>query len=187
LRVMRDGRFFKVDVAPNGEGLVSHAGSALLGEVADRVGLTRELSRALAGVRERHGKHDPGRVLRDLAVMLADGGDCLSDLRAVRDQQPLTGQRLGRRGAPVDRSGRRRPAFARGLARRASASAHMRMGVGSAAEANRARHRRSIDATSISKALARVPKSADSREVRPRFGAARAHALTRGEERRSRR
>jgi hypothetical protein len=88
---MHDGRFFTVDVAPDGEGLVSHAGAALLGEAADRIGLTRELSRALAGVRERRGKHDPGRVIRDLAVMLADGGDCLSDLRAVRDQQPLFG------------------------------------------------------------------------------------------------
>jgi Transposase DDE domain group 1 len=34
---------------------------------------------------------DPGRVVRDLAVMLADGGDCLADLRAVRDQQVLFG------------------------------------------------------------------------------------------------
>jgi hypothetical protein len=91
LRVMRDGRSFTVDVAPDGDGLVSHAGAALLAETADRVGLTRELSRALAGVRERQGKHDPGRVIRDLAVMLADGGDCLSDLRAVRDQKPLFG------------------------------------------------------------------------------------------------
>jgi len=48
------------------------------------------LSRALAGVRQRRSKHDPGRVVRDLAVMLADGGDCLADLRAVRDQQPLS-------------------------------------------------------------------------------------------------
>src|SRR6516225_7547562 len=88
---MRDGRLFTVDVASDGEGLVSHAGAALLAEAADRIGLTRELSRALAGVRERQGKHDPGRVIRDLAVMLADGGDCLSDLRAVRDQQPLFG------------------------------------------------------------------------------------------------
>ena len=45
----------------------------------------------MAGLRERRGKHDLGRVIRDLAVMLADGGDCLSDLRAVRDQQPLFG------------------------------------------------------------------------------------------------
>ena len=88
---MREGRCFTVDVAPDGAGLVSHAGAALVAEIADRVGLTRELSRALAGVRERRGRHDPGRVIRDLAVMLADGGDCLSDLRAVRDQQPLFG------------------------------------------------------------------------------------------------
>ena len=91
MKVQRDGRNFTVDVAADGEGLVSHAGAALLGEVADRVGLTRELSAALAGVRERRGRHDPGRVIRDLAVMLADGGDCLSDLRAVRDQEPLFG------------------------------------------------------------------------------------------------
>ena len=91
MKVQRDGRNFTVDVAADGEGLVSHAGAALLGEVADRVGLTREFSGALAGVRERRGRHDPGRVIRDLAVMLADGGDCLSDLRAVRDQEPLFG------------------------------------------------------------------------------------------------
>jgi len=78
-------------VAADGAGLVSHAGAALLAEVADRVGLTRELSRALVGLVERRRRHDPGRVIRDLAVMLADGGDCLSDLRAVRDQQPLFG------------------------------------------------------------------------------------------------
>jgi hypothetical protein len=91
LKVQRDGRRFTVDVVPDGEGLVSHAGAALLAEAADRLGLTMALSRALAPMRERRGKHDPGRVVRDLAVMLADGGDCLSDLRAVRDQEPLFG------------------------------------------------------------------------------------------------
>jgi Transposase DDE domain group 1 len=75
----------------DGEGLVSHAGAALLAEAADRLGLTAALSRALAPMRERRGRHDPGRVVRDLAVMLADGGDCLADLRAVRDQLPLFG------------------------------------------------------------------------------------------------
>ena len=53
MKVQRDGRNFTVDVAADGEGLVSHAGAALLGEVADRVGLTRELSDAL--VREVNG------------------------------------------------------------------------------------------------------------------------------------
>jgi hypothetical protein len=33
----------------------------------------------------------PGRVVRDLAVMLADGGDCLADVGAVRDQDALLG------------------------------------------------------------------------------------------------
>jgi hypothetical protein len=89
--VQRDGRRFTVDVVADGEGVVSHAGAALLAEAADRLGLTWELSRALAGMRARRGRHDPGRVVRDLAVMLADGGDCLADLRAVRDQQPLFG------------------------------------------------------------------------------------------------
>jgi hypothetical protein len=91
LKVQRDSRRFTVDVVPDGDGLVSHAGAALLAEAADRLGLTDALSRALAPMRERRGRHDPGRVVRDLAVMLADGGDCLADLRAVRDQQPLFG------------------------------------------------------------------------------------------------
>src|SRR5688500_1775354 len=88
---MRDGRRFTVEVTADGAGLVSHAGSALLAGVADRVGLTAALSDELSGLRERDAGHDPGRVVRDLAVMLADGGDCLADLRAVRDQRALFG------------------------------------------------------------------------------------------------
>ena len=34
----------------------------------------------------------PGRVIRDLAVMLADGGECVSDLGAVREQDALFGK-----------------------------------------------------------------------------------------------
>ena len=68
MRVQREWRRFK-EVTPDGEGLVSHAGAALLAEAADRLGLTAALSRGLAGMRERRGPHDPGRVVRDLAVM----------------------------------------------------------------------------------------------------------------------
>ena len=92
MKVQRDGRSLTVEVSADGAGLVSHAGSALLAGVADRVGLTAALSSGLGGLRERRAGHDPGRVIRDLAVMLADGGDCLSDLRAVRDQACLFGQ-----------------------------------------------------------------------------------------------
>jgi hypothetical protein len=59
--------------------------------VADRTGLTGALSAALEPLRQRRSGHDPGRVVRDLTVMLADG-DCLADLRAVRDQAPLFGE-----------------------------------------------------------------------------------------------
>ena len=92
MKVQRDERRFTVEVTSDGEGLVSHAGAALLAGAADRLGLTAALSRGLALMRERRSKHDPGRVVRDLAVMLADGGDCLADLRAVRDQEPLFGE-----------------------------------------------------------------------------------------------
>nr|WP_233599103.1 MULTISPECIES: transposase [unclassified Amycolatopsis] len=35
--------------------------------------------------------HVPGRVLADLAVMIADGGDALAHLAALRDQDKLFG------------------------------------------------------------------------------------------------
>ena len=71
---------------------VSHAGSLLVAETADRLGLTGALSGGLACLRQRRGGHDPGRVVRDLAVMLAVGGDALCDLRALRDQPVLFGR-----------------------------------------------------------------------------------------------
>jgi hypothetical protein len=86
-------RLGTVEVTADGEGLVSHAGVALLVELADRVGLTAALSGAFAGTRERRSAHDPGRVLRDVAVMLADGGDCVSDNDAYRGQERLFGAR----------------------------------------------------------------------------------------------
>ena len=91
--VKRTARLETVEVTADGEGLVSHAGVALVVELADRVGLTGALSDALAGTRERRSAHDPGRVLRDVAVMLADGGDCVTDIDAYRGQERLFGAR----------------------------------------------------------------------------------------------
>src|SRR5215213_8599060 len=88
---MRDGRRVTVEVTADGAGLVSHAGSALVAQVADKLGLTKALSLRLAVLKQRRRGHDPGRVIRDLAVMLADGGECVSDLGAVRDQEVLFG------------------------------------------------------------------------------------------------
>jgi hypothetical protein len=91
LKVTHAGRQITVNVAADGDGLVSHAGSALLAQVADKTGLTRALSLVVAEPGLRAGSHDRGRVIRDLAVMLADGGDCLADLRAIGDQAVLFG------------------------------------------------------------------------------------------------
>lgn len=78
-------------MAADGERLVSHAGVALLAELADRVGLSAALAEALVETRERRSRHDPGRVGRELAVMLCDGGDCVQDLQALRGQASLFG------------------------------------------------------------------------------------------------
>jgi hypothetical protein len=80
-----------VEVRADGEGLVSHAGAYLLVELTDRLGLTAGLSAAMAGTRERRSAHDPGVVLRDLAVAIADGGDHVSDLGVLRGQEALFG------------------------------------------------------------------------------------------------
>ena len=91
MRVKRSELVESVQIVADADRLTSRAGTALLVGLADRVGLTGALSQALAGVRRRRSRHDPGRTLRDLAVMLADGGDCLADLSALRDQPALFG------------------------------------------------------------------------------------------------
>lgn len=81
----------RVEVTPDGEGVVSHAGSRLLAELAQGLGLTAGLSEAMAPTRERRSAHDRGKVLIDLAVMLADGGDCLANLATLRNEPGLFG------------------------------------------------------------------------------------------------
>jgi hypothetical protein len=49
------------------------------------------MSGALAPLRQRASGHDPGRVALDLAVMLADGGEAISDLAVLRGQRDLFG------------------------------------------------------------------------------------------------
>jgi hypothetical protein len=78
-------------VTTDGTGVVSHVGSRLLAGMADRTGLTEAFNDALTGLRERRSAHDPGRVLTDLAVLLADGGRSISDLAVLRDQPVLFG------------------------------------------------------------------------------------------------
>jgi hypothetical protein len=78
-------------VTGDGRGVVGHAGARLLADLADATGLTSAFSQALAGLRQRQGGHDPGRIAVDLAVMLADGGEAIADLAVLRNQPALFG------------------------------------------------------------------------------------------------
>lgn len=78
-------------VTADSDGVVGHAGSLLLHELADRSGLTGALNQALAGHFPQVRRHHPGSVLRDVVVMIADGGDCLADLCTLRDHPDLFG------------------------------------------------------------------------------------------------
>ena len=70
-------------VTADGRGLEGRAGAGLLRAAADRLGLTAALRGAVDGVRSWE-THPPGAVARDLAVMLADGGTCVSDIATLR-------------------------------------------------------------------------------------------------------
>ena len=78
-----------LDVTADGGGIVSHAGLALLRQLADKTGMTGGLSRALAS--RRLLIHDRGRVTADLACAIADGGEVISDFRVLSDQKELFG------------------------------------------------------------------------------------------------
>ena len=72
--------------------VVSHAGSVLLAATAGRVGLDRELSAALRPWMRPLAVHDPGKVLLDLAISVAIGGDCLADIAQVRSEPAVFGK-----------------------------------------------------------------------------------------------
>jgi hypothetical protein len=78
-------------VSDDGVGVVSHAGSRLLADVADQTTLTAQLSAVFGQHRAPQTAHDRGRVLADLAVMIADGGECISDIAALADQSAVFG------------------------------------------------------------------------------------------------
>jgi Transposase DDE domain group 1 len=81
----------KITATADGEGVVSHAGSRLLADVADRTTLTAQLGEVLHGLRKPRARHDPGRVLVDMAVAVADGARTISDIAVLADQTALFG------------------------------------------------------------------------------------------------
>lgn len=80
-----------MEVSADGTGVVSHVGSRLLADVAAAVGLPQAFDQAAGGYRRRCSAHAPGRVLTDVAVLLADGGQTITDLAGLRHQRGLFG------------------------------------------------------------------------------------------------
>jgi hypothetical protein len=91
LKVHRSTSVRRAAVMADGKNLVSHAGTALLAELADRSGLTHVMSVAMAECGISWHTHDPGVVLTHLGVAIADGADCLADLAALKEQEDLFG------------------------------------------------------------------------------------------------
>ena len=81
----------KITVTADGRGVASHAGSRLLGDLAAVTGLDDGFAGVAGHGRCRRSRHDPGRVLSDLSVMLADGGAAITDLGVLREQPELFG------------------------------------------------------------------------------------------------
>ena len=67
----------RVKVSADGHGVVSHAGTGLLREVADLTGLSSQVTAALADTYRGPWTHAPGEVFAGLAAAVADGADCV--------------------------------------------------------------------------------------------------------------
>ena len=82
----------KIMVSADGTGIVSQAGGAAAGpDAAGQRAWTRGLAAALERWRPARAVHDPGKIIADLAVTLALGGDCLADVAMLRAQPELSG------------------------------------------------------------------------------------------------
>lgn len=87
----RIGSYPRVHVRDDGGAVVSQAGGMLLVETVRKTGLDEAISAALALWRKPRAVHDPGKILLDLALTVALGGDCLSDIGVLRAEPALFG------------------------------------------------------------------------------------------------
>ncbi len=85
------GRYPCLAVDGTGRKVVSGAGGVLLTRTAMTVELDAALSTALAPWRKPFARHDPGKIVLDLAISLAVGGDCLADVAQLRAHPQVFG------------------------------------------------------------------------------------------------
>ena len=87
----RSGLYPRLAVDGRGRKVVSGAGGVVLTRTAATVGLDQALSDALAPWRRPLARHDPGKIVLDLAISLAMGGDCLADIGQLRAHPQVFG------------------------------------------------------------------------------------------------
>ncbi|GCB54833.1 IS1380-like element IS1676 family transposase [Rhodococcus erythropolis] len=81
----------KLSIDTTGNALVSQSGAVILIRTAEKTRLNTALSEALSPWRKPSAQHDPGKILLDLALSLAVGGDCLADIATLREQPAVFG------------------------------------------------------------------------------------------------
>ncbi|MFD4377070.1 IS1380 family transposase [Streptomyces sp. NPDC058486] len=87
----RLGSYPRVRVEGGGRAVVSQAGSVLLVETVRKAGLGTAISAVLTRWRKARAVHDPGKVLLDVALAVALGGDCLADVGMLRAEPAVFG------------------------------------------------------------------------------------------------
>mgnify|MGYP000957250604 CR=1 FL=1 len=106
------GFYPRLRVDAKGGSAVGQAGGVLLTSTVRAAGLGVGLSAALAPWRPANATHDPAKVLLDLALTLALGGDTCSDLAVVRAEpavfgpvasDPTASRAIARLAADVDK------------------------------------------------------------------------------------
>ncbi|MCX4511201.1 IS1380 family transposase [Streptomyces sp. NBC_01619] len=90
-QVKRTALYPRVRVEGGGRGAVSQAGGVLLVETVRKSGLDQAISAALAPWRKPRAVHDPGKILLDVALAVALGGDCLADAGMLRAEPAVFG------------------------------------------------------------------------------------------------
>jgi hypothetical protein len=88
----RSGFYPRLKTDVRASGAVGQAGGVLLTETVSATGLDRELAQSLAPWRKPLATHDPGKVLLDLAISLALGGNCLADVGLLRTEPDVYGR-----------------------------------------------------------------------------------------------
>lgn len=87
----RSKRSRRVKVSADGTGVVSHAGVGMLRELAQDTGLVAGVTAVLADTYAGPWQHAPGQVFADMAVAIADGGDCVSHIEVFGDRHQVCG------------------------------------------------------------------------------------------------